>query len=105
MSGTFKQGFTLIEILVAITILVVMAAVIVPNLAPRRPKEERKAFIAKLNALTQLAWQNALLTNNLHRVLFDFKKKTVSVEQSTKKKDAQGELKFEPLQRTCNIFI
>ncbi len=100
MSGTFKQGFTLIEILVAITILVVMAAVIVPNLAPRRPKEERKAFIAKLNALTQLAWQNALLTNNLHRVLFDFKKKTVSVEQSTKKKDAQGELKFEPLQRT-----
>ncbi len=77
-----------------------MAAVIVPNLAPRRPIEDRKAFIAKLNEIVQLAWQNALLANNLHRVLFDFKKKTVSLKQATGQKDAQGELKFEPLQRT-----
>lgn len=100
MSGTCKSGFTLIEILVAITILVVMAAIVAPRLAPKRPKEERKAFVAQLNALTQLAWQTALTTNVLQRILFDFKKKTVSVEQSTGEKDNKGDLKFTPLQRT-----
>lgn len=96
MFGTPKFGFTLLEILIAIAIIAVMAIVVVPNMGNKRPGAERKAFVAKLNALTQLAWQNALAQNRLHRILFDFKKKTVSVEQATDQKDAQGQPKFMP---------
>ncbi|MEX0848690.1 MAG: prepilin-type N-terminal cleavage/methylation domain-containing protein [Candidatus Dependentiae bacterium] len=95
MFGTPKFGFTLLEILIAIAIVAVMAIVVVPNVGRKKPGAERKAFVAKLNALTQLAWQNALAQNRLYRVLFDFKNKIVSVEQETNQKDAQGQPKFE----------
>lgn len=100
MSGNYKKGFTLIEILIVILIIGVMAAVIAPNFGSKKADQERQTFIAKLNALTQLAWQNALLSHSLHKVVFDFKKKMVSVEQATGEKDSQGNEKFVPLERT-----
>lgn len=98
MSGNYKQGFTLLEILVAIVILAIMATVIVPNLAPRKASDERSTFIAKLNTLMQFAWQDALITDTVHKVAFDFKHKTVTLEQATNQKDGEGKIKFEPLQ-------
>jgi prepilin-type N-terminal cleavage/methylation domain-containing protein len=62
-----KQGFTLIEIVVAIFIMGLLVAVIIPNFRPR-PGEERKKFIAELNALVALGWYNALVTHKLHRI-------------------------------------
>jgi prepilin-type N-terminal cleavage/methylation domain-containing protein len=100
VSGTYKQGFTLLEILVAIVIIAIMATVVVPNLAPLRASEERTTFIAKLNTLMQFAWQDALITNTVYKVAFDFKHKTVSLEQATDQKDGEGKTKFVPLQGT-----
>ncbi len=77
-----------------------MAAVIAPNFSSQKADQERETFIAKLNALVQLAWQNALLSNSLHKVVFDFKKRRVSVEQATGEKDSQGNAQFVPLERT-----
>lgn len=100
MSGICKKGFTLIEILVAIAIIVVMAAIVVPNLKPRKAQDERTAFIAQLNSVLSLAWQNALITHSVHRILFDFKKNKVTVEAAAGDKDSQGEQKFIPLQHS-----
>lgn len=97
MSGTYKKGFTLLEILVAIVIIAIMATVIIPNLAPRRASDERNTFIAQLNTLMQFAWQNALITRTLHKVMFDFKHKTVFLEQASEQKDGEGKTKFVPL--------
>lgn len=99
MSGICKKnGFTLLELLVAILILAIMATIVVPNLAPRKASDERTTFIAKLNALMQFAWQNALITRTVHKVAFDFKHKTVALEQETDQKDGEGKTKFVPLQ-------
>lgn len=97
MFGTYKKGFTLIEILVAIAIIAVMATVVIPNLMPRRPEKERKDILAKLDALTRLAWYNALTKQKTHKVLFDFDKKRVSLEVETDKKDSDGNPLFEPV--------
>lgn len=95
-----KSAFTLLEILIAIAIVAAMAVVIMPNFGPRKASKEREAFIAKLNSLTQFAWQHALTQNKLHKVAFDFKTKLVSVEQATLAKDTQGQPKFEPVNIT-----
>jgi len=99
VSGISNKGFTLIEILIAIALIGLMATVVVPNLGRRRPKAEREAFIAKVDALVQLAWQNALLTGKNQRVVFDFTKERVFLEQATGQKDAKGE-QFAPVTRS-----
>ncbi len=95
MFGSCKKGFTLIEILVAIIIIGIMAAIVIPNLAPRRASAERNAFIAKLNGLMSFAWQNALTTGLIHKVVFDITHKTVSLQQATEKKSSEGDVKFD----------
>lgn len=97
MSGISKHGFTLLELLITIAIIGLMAAVVAPNLGKKKAGQERKEFLARLNTLTQLAAQNALIHNKLHKVDFDFKKKTVSLEQASTQKDLKGQPKFEPL--------
>lgn len=97
VSGISKHGFTLLELLITIAIIGLMAAVIAPNLGKKKAGQERKEFLARLSSLTQLAWQNALIQNKLHKVIFDFKKKTVSLEQASAQKDPKGQPKFEPL--------
>lgn len=97
MSGMSKHGFTLLEILITIAIIGLMAAVVAPNLGKKKAGQERKEFLARLSSLTQLAWQNALIQNKLHKVDFDFKKKIVSLEQATAQKDSKGQPKFEPV--------
>ena len=87
-----KQGFTLIEILVAIIIVAIMAAIVVPNLRPR-PADKRKDFIAQFNSLVGLAWYNALVTHKINRVFVNVAKHSASVEIQT---EGRG-LNFEPI--------
>ncbi len=75
------KGFTLIEIIIAIAIVAIMMASIAPTLR-QQPGYERKQFIARLNALVQAAWQNAIITRTVHRVLFDFKDRIARVERN-----------------------
>ncbi len=96
--GMNKHGFTLIEILVAIVIMGLLATILVPNLAPKRPAQERKEFVAQLNALVRLAWHNAISTHAVHKIVFDLKQERVFIEMEQEdKKDAAGEPLFKPL--------
>ena len=94
-----RKGFTLLEIIIAIAIIGLVSAIVIPNLMRRAPSYERKDIIAKLNALTRLAWQNALIEHKIHKVTFNFKKKTVSLEIATGAYE-KGEPLFKSLERS-----
>ncbi len=92
-----NKGFTLIEILVAIALIVVLATVLVPNLGKKTPSYKRQARIAQLNGLTRLAWHNAIVTNKIHKIVFNMNKSNVHVEIAQDVKDDNGEPLFKPL--------
>lgn len=75
-----NQGFTLIEIVVVIAIIGFMAAVVSPNLFGPTASRERKNFIAKVNSLLFLGWQQALITHKPHAIDFDFYRKKVTLQ-------------------------
>jgi prepilin-type N-terminal cleavage/methylation domain-containing protein len=95
--GIYKQGFTLIEILVAIILIGILATFLIPNLASRVPSYERRSFIEQLNSLTQFAWQQAITKRAVFKVSIDTVKRTIIVEGATGAKDQKGEQKFVPI--------
>ncbi len=97
MFGIYKQGFTLIEILVAIILIGILATFLVPNLARRVPSYERRSFIEQLNSLTQFAWQQAITKRTVFKVNIDTVKRIIVVESATEEKDQKGGIKFAPL--------
>jgi len=94
-----NKGFTLIELLAAIAIIGLLAAIIVPNIGKRSPKESRAKTLAKLNGMVQLAWRNAIVTNKIHSIKFNLKDGAISVEIATGKYK-KGEPTFKPLDRS-----
>jgi prepilin-type N-terminal cleavage/methylation domain-containing protein len=94
-----KKAFTLIEMVIAIAILALLVAVVVPTLMKRSPQFERKQFVAQLNGITQFAWQHAITTGVLHRIFLNIRKRTIIVEQASKKKENGGKkVEFVPVQ-------
>ncbi len=91
-----KKGFTLIELLIAIAIIGIMMAAIIPMFR-QQPGYERKQFVARLNSLVQFAWQQAIITQEVHRVLFNFKERKASIERNITKTPAVKKLDFEPV--------
>ncbi len=91
-----KKGFTLIEILIAITIVAIMMASILPLLR-QQPGYERNQFIARLNGLVQAAWQQAIITRMVHRILFNFKDRTAQVERHLVTAPVTQKFEFEPV--------
>lgn len=79
-------GFTLIEILVAIALVGLLAAIVMPNFSRLLPNRSKKLFAADINQLTGLAWQQALVTNTVHRIEFDIPKRTITILQESKNK-------------------
>lgn len=94
-----KNGFTLIEILVVIAIIGMLAVIMVPTFRGRSPKYQREEAIAKLNSLSSLAWQNALITNIIHTINFNLKENKVSVKMATGKYDEKGLPVTKPMER------
>ncbi len=92
-----QRGFTLIELLIAIALIALLAAIVIPNLGKLSPRYEREQFIARLNALVQLTWRNAVTTHKIHKVAFDFDQRIVSVAIATDQFDREGEPIFKPL--------
>jgi prepilin-type N-terminal cleavage/methylation domain-containing protein len=98
MRGTYnRSGFSLIEIMVAILIIGLMAAIVSPNLGRKKPEYERQQFLGHLNALVRLAAQQASATGKLHRLYFDFERNKVSVEVKAEGKNEKGEQAFKPM--------
>jgi len=92
-----SSGFTLIEILVAIALIAIMATVVIPNLRPRDPVKERQSFIARLNALTRMAWHGTLSTGKTHQIFVDLEQRKVQLKIDTGKTDSQADPIFEPV--------
>lgn len=74
-------AFALIEVLIAIAIVAITATIVVPNFQARQPRYERESFIARLNSLVYVAWQQAVVTHAVHKVSFDFSKKLVNISR------------------------
>jgi prepilin-type N-terminal cleavage/methylation domain-containing protein len=92
-----KSGFTLLELLIVILIIGILGAVIMPNLKRSTPRYEREAFIARFNALTQLAWQQALVTNKTQQISIDIAKRTIFILADTGEKDRSDNSIFKPV--------
>ncbi|OGB96855.1 hypothetical protein A3F06_00580 [candidate division TM6 bacterium RIFCSPHIGHO2_12_FULL_36_22] len=93
-----KPGFTLIEIMVVMVLIGIMAAVMVPTFRRSTPDQQRFKKISALNELMQNAWQNAIVTDKLQKIEFNFGRQTIMLTQAKegglKEVDEQ---KFEPV--------
>lgn len=97
VSGVNKPGIGLVELMLAIALLGVVAAIVVPNLTKKNPKEVRKRFFISLNAFTKFAWQKAVITGKVQRVEFDLDAKRVTMMESSGKLDQEGKPGFQPV--------
>ena len=80
-----SRGFTFIEIMVVLAIIGVMTTIVVPRLFYRSVATPLDTFAVGLNALIQAGVLEAIRTDRLHRVFFDFEKKKVTLEAAQKK--------------------
>ena len=92
---TAKPGLSLIELLVALAIVGMIMASIIPMLQQREPGYERKQLMVRLNALMHFAWEQAVISNAVHRVLFDFKNRKAFVEKNVTKSPTEKTLDFQ----------
>lgn len=99
MSGTNKSGFTLLEIMVAILVIGLMAAIVLPRLQTVSPDQNRNDFVAQLNGLMQFAWQHALTSGLMHRIVFDFDNKKIVVEAADKQSEKKDPA-YKPVARS-----
>jgi len=98
MHGTCnRSGFSLIEIMVALMIVGLLAAIISPNLVRRQPDYERQQFLGHLNALLRFTAQQAIITRTVHRLYFDFKNNKVIAQVKGEGKNEKGEPLFVPI--------
>ena len=94
-----RQGFSLIEILVVITIGALFVAVVIPNVSRFGSYYVREKFIAQCNALMLFAWQQALLTRSVCKVDWNLKARKVSLLlQKEGERDKSGHPLFVAMQ-------
>lgn len=92
---TIKQGFTLIELLIALVIIALIGQLVFPTFGRKSPRLQQEQFQTRLNALTQLAATQAVLTHAIHKLEFDFKKRTVSLFKAVGSIKPDGSFDFE----------
>lgn len=98
MCGAYKSGFSLIEILVALAIVGIMGAIIVPRISVRSTREIDQ-FVEKIATLTRIGYERAIVAGKLHRLYFNFKDTPYIELQAVKaERSTTGELTFEPAQ-------
>lgn len=95
--GKPKPGFGLLEILIALAILGALASIAVPNYMRQQASYERKKFVTSLNALMSELFQQALISEKIERVKFDFKKRSITMEQEGDHYDEDGNKVFKPV--------
>jgi len=88
------NGFTLLEILIAIALMAIIAMVVVPSLTRLGSRHERTTFIGHLQALVQGGWQAALASGKMYRVHIDVDKRVITLGVETGAVDNHGEPLF-----------
>lgn len=96
-SGKKKPGFGLLEILIALAIIGALVSLAVPNYIRQQAGYERKKFVTSLNALMSEALQQALVTEKIERIKFDFKNRIITMEQEGDGYDDEGKKIFKPV--------
>lgn len=92
LNQQYKNGFTLLEILIVLAIIALFGTIMMPNL--QRPRYEREEFIARLNAATRSAQQQAMTTHTLQQIFFDMKQRQVSIKSEEKTQAKKKEKTF-----------
>lgn len=95
--GSLKNGFGLLQVLIAVVILGTLASVAIPNYLRQQAGYERKTFITSLNALMSEAFQQALVSEKVERIKFDLKKRSITMEQEGDRYDEDGKKVFKPV--------
>ncbi len=72
-------------------------AAIIPYMQQMQTGYERRKFIARLNSLAQIAWQQAVIAGSVHRVMFNMKEREAFIERDVTKSAAAKKLDFEPI--------
>jgi len=90
-----RPGFTFLELIIYISIITLILGMGLGRFR-RSARYEREAFVAQLNELLFLGWQQAIRTTKLHRITCDLGKRIMTVATATDIIDTQtGELVFE----------
>lgn len=95
MSGSCKQGFSFIEVLMTVTIIALIGTVVVPIMLRKDPREERRLFLTQLNGLIGFGQQQAIITGKEQKVEFNFP--IIRLLAASDKRSSEGTVVYEPI--------
>lgn len=83
MFGIYKKhGFSLLELIVVLFLLGLVLTIAVPTIYKFFPKQEQRNFVQKFSSLVQLGIQEAVKTQQLHRMLLNVENKSITLEKA-----------------------
>ncbi len=74
-------GFGLLELVIAMAILGILAAMVGPAFLKQSPSQERKVFVASCNAIVAEAWARALFNRRIQKIIINPAKHEIRFEQ------------------------
>jgi len=80
MHKTYKAGFSIVELVLALALVGTMSMIIVPTFFRRTAKNERALFVGRCNTLVRQAWAQALQSGVVQKVIIDLLQKQISFE-------------------------
>ncbi|BDC34075.1 hypothetical protein Noda2021_00330 [Candidatus Dependentiae bacterium Noda2021] len=99
MKSAHQNGFTLLEIIVVIGLIAAVSTLFITNRGRFSSSQTRVSFIAKLQALSRYAWQQAIITRQIHKIEFDFDKKKIELTRMSSK-STKEQPQFEALKNS-----
>jgi len=76
-----SRGFSLVEATIVVAIIALAAAIVIPSVS-NITKAELRASASKISALVRRTYDDAALTGNIHRLVFDFESRKIEVEST-----------------------